>query len=149
MMGAQSAGDTVANVRNLFKKQGRSRALTIVRTELGRAYSVASHQRKTQAAEYLPGLKKQWRRSGKVHSRVAHDTIDGQIRDVDQPFTLGNGKQLMFPRDPQADVAETINCGCDELPYMESWDVKTPGRKPFSAEEIALNLIKAELAKTA
>ncbi|MCU7841913.1 MAG: hypothetical protein KZQ94_21390, partial [Candidatus Thiodiazotropha sp. (ex Troendleina suluensis)] len=70
MMGAQSVGETVTNVQNLFKNQGRSRALTIVRTELGRAYSVASHLRMQQAVEHVPGMRKQWRRSGKVHSRV-------------------------------------------------------------------------------
>ncbi|MEW8660790.1 MAG: hypothetical protein AB2603_20960, partial [Candidatus Thiodiazotropha endolucinida] len=84
MMGAQSVGETVTNIQSLFKNQGRTRALTIVRTELGRAYSVAGHLRQTQAAEILPGLHKQWRRSGKVHSRVGHDLIDGQVKPVDE-----------------------------------------------------------------
>ena len=94
-------------------------------------------------------MKKQWRRSGKAHSRLEHDTIDGQIREVDKPFTLGNGIELMHPRDPKAPAKETINCGCDSLPFMEEWEVKTPGKKPFSAEEIALNPMKAELAQSA
>lgn len=101
---------------------GRARATTIVRTELGRAYSMAAQERFEQAAKKLPGLKKQWRRSGKLHPRPHHDSIDGQVRAVDEPFTLGNGISLMFPRDPKAPAAETINCGCESIPYMDSWD---------------------------
>ena len=43
----------------------------------------------------------------------------------------------MFPRDPAGPTAETVNCGCQSLPWMESWEVKHPGRKAFSEEESA------------
>ncbi len=109
----------------------RGRALTIVRTELGRAYSVAGQQRFDQAHEVLPGLQKQWRRSGKIHSRASHDRADGQVRDVDKPFDVA-GVQLRFPRDPLAPAQETINCGCTSLLFMASWEVVTPGRLPFT-----------------
>jgi hypothetical protein len=32
------------------------------------------------------------------------------------------------------------------LPFMESWDVAVPGKKPFSEEEIRLNPTKADMA---
>lgn len=144
-IGAQPVGDTIGAVSRVLGKGSRGRALTIVRTELGRAYSVATQQRQAQAAELLPGLKKQWRRSGKVHSRISHDAADGQIREVDKPFSIG-GVSLMHPRDPAAPAEETINCGCDNLPYMEGWDMATPGKKPFSAEEQARSPIKRDLA---
>jgi len=35
-----------------------------------------------------------------VHSRAQHDAIDGQIREVDEPFTLPDGTSLMMPKDP-------------------------------------------------
>lgn len=143
-IGAESPGDAIGNIADLVEG-GRTRAITIVRTEVGRAFSVAADERMTQAAEILPGLKKQWRRSGKIHSRLHHDSIDGQIRDQDAPFTLGNGVQIMFPRDPAAPVGETINCGCESLPYMESWDVKNPGRVPFTDRELQLSQTKRDL----
>lgn len=139
MIGSQTIGESVTNIQRLFKNQGRTRALTIVRTELGRAYSVATHERMLQASKILPGLKKQWRRSGKVHSRLSHDDIDGQIREPHKKFQLGNGVELRFPRDPKAPAAETINCGCEELPIMEDWEVQHPDRKPFSELEKQLN----------
>ena len=126
---------------------------------LGRAYATASQLRATEAQKHVPGLKKQWRRSGKIHSRRKHDLTDGQIRPVDQPFLLGTGAviegqegggiRIMHPHDPKAPPSETINCGCISLPYMDEWAeaglLEHPGKKPFSAEEIALNPTKAEL----
>lgn len=135
MIGSQSVGDAINKVDGLVEG-GRTRAISIVRTELGRAYSMATQQRQEQAAEVLPGMKKQWRRSGKLHSRPEHDAADGQIVDVDKPFIVG-GVALMFPRDPAAPIGETINCGCESLPWMESWEMSTPGRKPFTDDEMA------------
>ncbi len=147
MIGAQTPGEAVGNIATTLKS-GRRRAITIIRTELGRAFSTATHQRQQQAREHLSGLRKQWRRSGKIHSRLQHDSIDGQVRDVDTPFTLGNGVLIMYPRDPSALAAETINCGCESLPYMETWDVKNPGRVPFTDNELALNARKREMQQT-
>ncbi|WP_119301133.1 phage minor head protein [Dongia deserti] len=124
MIGAKTQHQAAEAIGGLIDG-GRARATTIIRTELGRAFSVASQERYEQAAAKLPGLKKQWRRSGKVHSRPQHDAIDGQVRAVDEPFTLGDGVSLMFPRDPRAPASETINCGCESLPFMESWESPT------------------------
>ena len=144
IIGTRSTGETTARVAALLKTGGRSRALTLIRTELGRAYSLAGQQRMEQAGEVLPGLKKQWRRSGKLRARLAHDAIDGQLRDPDKPFSVA-GASLLFPRDPAGPAAETVNCGCQSLPWMQSWEVLHPGRRPFSTEEIARNPIRAEL----
>ena len=59
---------------------------------------------------------------------------------IDKPFDLPNGVKLMFPRDPSGPVAETINCGCTSLPFMDSWEVAQPGRRPFSDDEIAASV---------
>ena len=66
----------------------------------------------------------------------------GQLRDADKAFSVA-GASLMFPRDPAGPAAETVNRGCQSLPWMESWEVQNPGRKAFSEEEIARNPIRA------
>lgn len=149
-IGAKTPGEAITNIAALLDSS-RSRAITITRTELGRVFSVASQERFEQASEILPGLKKQWRRSGKIHSRFHHDAADGQIQDVDKPFKLypKTGMiKLMYPRDPAASAGETINCGCDSIPYMENWDVKNPGKIPFTDEELRLSANKRALADT-
>ena len=55
IIGTRSVGETTGRVAALLKTGGRSRSLTVIRTELGRAYSVAGQQRMEQAAEVLPG----------------------------------------------------------------------------------------------
>ncbi len=145
MIGGQTPGQAVDSVAAILKS-GRGRALGIVRTEMGTAFSVATQERQAEASKYLPGLKKQWRRSGKLHSRVAHDLADGQIVDVDKPFKV-NGVSLMFPRDPKGPVGERVNCGCVQLPYMESWEMRQPDRQPFSDREIFRNPQKRDLAR--
>lgn len=144
MVGTQTTGDTVSQVARILKSS-RSRAITITRTEIGRAFSVAAQERMNQASEVVPGLRKQWRRSGKVHSRVEHDLADGQIKKPNEPFEIG-GHRLMMPRDPLGPAKETINCGCDALPYMESWDMRQPGRQAFTDDEISRNPRKRDLA---
>ncbi len=94
----------------------------------------------------LPGLQKQWRRSGKIHSRTSHDRADGQVRPVDKPFDVA-GVQLRFPRDPLGPAKETINCGCTSLPFMATWEVTTPGRQPFTPAELAARPSRAQFTQ--
>lgn len=133
--GAKAPADAVAAVSGVIDG-GRGRAITIVRTEVGRAFSMATQERLDQAREFLPGLGKQWRRSGKTHSRISHDLADGQIVPTDEPFLVG-GIPLMFPRDPDAPISETVNCGCTSLPHMADWDTVNPGVLPFTGDELA------------
>lgn len=135
VIGTQTPFEATTRVASILQTGGVKRAGMLVRTQLGQAFSVAAQERKVQAAVIVPGLQKQWRRSGKLHSRYEHDAIDGQIRDVDKPFNLPNRVALMHPRDPDAPVGEIINCGCSSIPYMSSWQVARPGRLPVTEEE--------------
>lgn len=122
----------------------RRGATTIVRTEVSRAFAVASQGRLVQAAPLVPGLGKQWRRSGKIHSRWTHDLMDGQVVDADKPFLVpspgGGIDKMMCPHDPKAPPEQVINCGCNAIPYLKGWAVATPGAKPFSELELKLKL---------
>lgn len=130
MIGAQGPSDAIGKVAQILGEQSRARATTIVRTELSRAFSVASFERIGQAAAVVPGMQKQWRKSGKLHPRFYHDLADGQVRDVGEPFHFGDGATLMFPHDPAGSAAQTINCGCVMLPFKSDWKVSQPKRSP-------------------
>lgn len=145
VLGAQPPVKAVTRIAEILKTTSRARAITIVRTELARVYGTASQERLTQAVAVVPGLKKQWRRSGKVHSRIYHDLADGQVVDADKPFKLGNGLRLMFPHDPAAPAGETINCGCTALPWKADWEVATPGRRRYSELEMQGNPMKRDI----
>jgi uncharacterized protein with gpF-like domain len=151
-IGAQTPFDAMKAVQKVLGDEGTRRAHTIVRTELGRAFALATQQRMEQAAARVPGMQKQWRRSGKIHSRWNHDAIDGQVQDVNKPFVLPTHDgplKMMHPHDPTAPIEEVINCGCIALPYRKSWAMATPGAKPFSEQEIKQDGSKAQLDQAA
>ena len=124
-----------------------------MRTEVSRAFALASEQRLTQAAAKVPGLQKQWRRSGKIHSRWTHDLMDGQVVDAGKTFKVpsmeGGFDMMLHPHDPTAPADQIINCGCVALPYRASWAVATPGAKPFTELELTLDPRKAKLDQDA
>ena len=130
--GVQSPGQAVDSI--VLQLGGdRARALTILRTELGTAYAAATQERMETAKEYLPKLKKQWRKSGKLHARLEHAVADGQIQDVDKPFLVA-GEEIMHPRAPTVSSRNRINCGCESLPWLDSWEMTHPGSIPPSKE---------------
>lgn len=145
-IGTQTPFEAAQKIAGKLQTGGLDRAATITRHQLGTAFSTAAQERQEQAAALLPGLRKQWRRSGKTHSRIEHDLTDGQVRDVDKPFDLPDGTKLMHPRDPAGPAKHTINCGCSSIPFMESWEVMRPGRQEFTPEEIAANRQKRDIA---
>lgn len=142
MIGAQSPSDAVTSITRTLEGTTRERAATIVRTELGRAYSVASQARMNAAAEVI-GMDKVWRRSGKRHQRIGHALADGQRVAHDEKFKIpdrdGVIVELMYPRDPAGPPGETINCGCVSIPKPRGWITTTPDRVPFRQDELDSN----------
>lgn len=113
VLGAQTPQEAIRQVQaQLGTKDEASlqRARTIVRTQVSEAYALGQQARATQAQALVPGLQKQWRRSGKIHSRWQHDSIDGQVVDADKPFrvpTKAGFINMMHPHDPKAPAARS------------------------------------------
>ena len=153
IMGAETPFEAIRAVQALLGDDIPRRATTIVRTEAAQVFAVASHQRLVQAAELDDRMEKQWRRSGKIHSRWNHDVVDGQRVAASEPFqvpSLKGGINLMqHPHDPRAPAAQNINCGCISLPRVKGWQVMTAGAKPFTEREIKLDPRKTALDKMA
>ncbi len=110
LIGVRPMSDTITAVQEALGIS-RQRAITIVRTELGRVYALAAQERAMQAEEAGAQMDKVWRRSGKLRPRVPHALADGQRVAADKPFVI-NGVLMMHPHDPTAPARETINCGC-------------------------------------
>ena len=152
-LGAKTPFEAIQAVQAILGGQAAARASTIVHTEMSRAFDLAANERVQQAAKLVPGLCKQWRRSGKIHSRWNHDLIDGQVVDADKPYKVpnpGGGFDMMqCPHDPTAPVEQVIHCGCISLPWMKHWRVMTPGAKPFTERELRLDRRKVDLDQKA
>lgn len=141
VLGAAQPFDAIRTVAQLLPDRTRAQVRGIVNSNLATALNTAAFQRLQQQAARDPAIRKQWRRSGKLHSRANHDAADGQVQDVNVPFTLVDGHkpgrfvQLMYPADPQAPVGETIHCGCVALPWKATWKMRQPAAAPLTAAE--------------
>lgn len=104
--------DIARNISNVSKAP-MSRAKVIAKTEGHRIQQAstmdAQKTAKTKGADVL----KQWDSTLDGATRKTHRKLDGQIREVDEPFEM-DGKTAMFPGD-FGDPAEDCNCRCASL----------------------------------
>ena len=64
-----------------------------------------------KAQELGVEVKKQWMATLDDSTRDAHQELDGQTAEVDEPFQSSLGP-IMYPGDPDADPANVYNCRC-------------------------------------
>ena len=68
------------------------------------------------AAKFGEKVQKKWKSAKDSRVRRSHGILDGQIRDPDEPFEV-DGKEIMFPGDPQAPPELVYNCRCAVSEY--------------------------------
>jgi hypothetical protein len=90
-----------------------SRAKTIVRTESHRIAQASAYDAQKAAKAKGADVVKQWDSTLDGKTRDSHRRLDGQIKELDEPFTIG-GKKAMHPGDFN-DPAEDCNCRCELL----------------------------------
>lgn len=99
----------VANQANIPKKRAR----TIVMTETHRIKEEAAQSARVQARKEGCNIVKEWDATLDHKTRPTHRRLDGQIREVDEPFEI-DGKKAMQPGGfgrPEEDC----NCRCISL----------------------------------
>lgn len=109
-----------ARLRAVFNTEagaqlGPGREGNIAQTEAARAWNTAT----LSAARELAGpdrpLVKQWRMTnspqGDDRVRADHRAADGQLRLLDEPFTVG-GVRMQHPGDPSAPPEQVCRCRC-------------------------------------
>jgi SPP1 gp7 family putative phage head morphogenesis protein len=90
-----------------------SRAKTIARTESARIQEKATMDAAYKAQSRGADIVKQWSAIFDGKTRPHHRELDGQIRELNKPFTIGT-KKAMQPCD-FGDAAEDCNCRCTTL----------------------------------
>jgi len=100
----QQVAQQLASYTNI----GFNNAVRIARTE-GHRIQVQSgmdacYKAKSKGADVV----KQWDATLDSSTRESHQMVDGEIRELDEPFSNG----LMFPGDPSGGVEEVVNCRC-------------------------------------
>jgi hypothetical protein len=89
-------------------KIGFNNAVRIARTEGHRIQAQSTMDAAYKAQEKGADMLKQWDAALDSRTRESHTIVDGEIRELDKPFSNG----LMFPGDPAGGAAEVVNCRC-------------------------------------
>lgn len=104
--------DIARNISDVSKAP-LSRAKTIVRTEGHRIQQASTYDAQTAAKSKGADVVKQWDSTLDGRTRSTHRHLDGQIKEVEEPFEM-DGKKAMFPGE-FGDPAEDCNCRCVSL----------------------------------
>ena len=87
---------------------GFNNAVRIARTEGHRIQCQGTMDACYKARDRGADIVKQWDSTLDAKTRESHVRVDGEIRELDEPFSNG----LMFPGDPDGGAAEVCNCRC-------------------------------------
>ena len=104
--------DIARNISNVSKAP-LANANRIARTEGHRIQQASTMDAQKAAKDKGADVVKQWDSMLDRKVRSTHRKLDGQIREVDEPFEV-DGKKAMFPGD-FGDPAEDCNCRCASL----------------------------------
>ena len=96
-----------------YAKVSLGRAKTIVRTESHRIQQASKLDAQNAAKAKGANVVKQWNSTLDGDTRKSHRKLDGQIRELDEPFEM-DGKKAMHPGG-FGDPAEDCNCRCQIL----------------------------------
>lgn len=95
-----------------------NRAKNIVQTEGHRIQQESAHDARHHAISRGADLVKQWDATLDMNTRDTHRALDGQIREVDEPFEM-HGKTAQYPGG-FGDPAEDCRCRCVALSRARS-----------------------------
>lgn len=95
---------------SMWAKIPENRAMTIARTEAHRIQCRATFDAQHKARAKGADVVKQWNSALDGNTRPNHRKLDGQIRELDDPFEVG-GMKAMYPGDFGL-PGEDCNCRC-------------------------------------
>jgi uncharacterized protein with gpF-like domain len=93
-------------------------AVRTVRTMVTGAENRGRHDRYQEYESQGVIMKKVWIATPDGRTRHWHFTMDGQERDVDEPFIDGHGNDLMYPGDGSAPADTVYNCRCSMTSHI-------------------------------
>ena len=108
--GIATASDYKVIARNIAADSnvGFNRAMRITRTEGNRISNESAYDASMSAKDNGADVVKSWDAALDGRTRDSHRQVDGEIRELDEPFSNG----MMYPSDPAGGAAEVVNCRC-------------------------------------
>lgn len=99
---------TIAKDMKSDYNKAYNNAIRITRTEGHRVQCQSAYDAQVKAKEKGADVVKQWNATLDGKTRPSHKMVDGEIKELDEPFSNG----LMKPGDSGAPASEVVNCRC-------------------------------------
>lgn len=112
------AGKIAQSFQNTPFNQAYNNAMRIARTEGHRIQIQAADHAQHKAKEKGADILKQWDATMDGKTRPSHRRVDGEFRELDEPFSNG----LQYPGDPSGTAKEVVNCRCALL-QRAKWEL--------------------------
>lgn len=107
--GGSKYKEIVRNIDN-YTKEGINSSYRICRTEMGRVSQEAKYDSMIKAKENGADIVKQWDSTMDHRTRESHARLDGQVRELEEPFEI-DGMEAMYPMGFGI-ASMDINCRC-------------------------------------
>ena len=118
-------GESIPNMaRRIAKTMGemnRKASVRYARTAMTSAQNGGRRDAYKRAQGLGIDLQQEWIATLDFRTRHAHRQLDGQIRDIDEPFQV-DGYDIEFPGDPAAPGYLVYNCRCTTAAKVAGWD---------------------------
>lgn len=143
----QGYGEIARNLSN-YAKIPLNNAMRIARTESHRIQCKSAMDAQYKARSKGADVVKEWNSYLDGKTRPHHRKLDGQIKELDEPFEVG-GMKAMFPGD-FGDPAEDCNCRCallqrarwelddEETQYLGDTSAMTEEQREEIAEKLGI-----------
>lgn len=139
-MANQITGKMIGNYATL-RGGALGRAKLIVRTEGNRIANAARLEAARTAKQQGADLVKQWDSTMDKKTRPHHVQLDGQVRELDEPFEV-NGRKAQAPG-KFGIASEDINCRCHAY-SRPRWAVRADGDYKYDNQHRALVKVSSE-----
>jgi len=134
----KTVDEMAAIIADKFDQWSEGRAFSIAVTELTRASNFGDLEGMMQAEVE----KKEWLATIDAVTRDTHEELDGEVVDIDEPFTGG----AMYPGD-FGDPAEDVNCRCSILPVIGKARLRVTWRSVESKRKPWLRKLRTAFAR--
>ena len=107
----ESIPDITKRLTKVLETQNENKMRTFARTAMTGAQNAGRMEMMHRAKGMGIKMQKQWLATLDRRTRDAHQHLDGQTKEVDEPFESKLG-DIMFPGDPDANPGNVYNCRC-------------------------------------
>ena len=118
-------GESIPNmakrIANTMGEMNRKASIRYARTAMTSAQNAGRKDAYQRAKGLGINLQQEWIATLDFRTRHAHRQLDGQIRDIDEPFQV-DGYGIEYPGDPAAPGYLVYNCRCTTVAKVEGWD---------------------------